>query len=56
MTTEKEYFKYLNNLRTKTITNNFREEHYLQKQFGISYTQASSILLAWIKTLQRNFS
>jgi hypothetical protein len=44
-----EYYGYLNALRDSGIVNMFGAGAYLREQFGLSRSEARTILTAWMK-------
>ena len=44
-----EYYGYLNALRDSGVVNMFGAGPYLQEQFGLSRSEARTILIAWMK-------
>jgi hypothetical protein len=48
--TKEEYFKYLDGLRQGAVTNMYGAAPYIQREFGVSYDEAESILREWMKT------
>jgi hypothetical protein len=49
----KEYFDYLVELRDSGATNMWGAAPYIQREFGISRTEASEILVAWIDSFSK---
>jgi len=43
-----EYYGYLNALRDSGVVNMFGAGAYLQEQFGLSRSEARTILVAWM--------
>ena len=43
-----EYYGYLNALRDSGVVNMFGAGPYLQEQFGLSRSEARTILIAWM--------
>lgn len=46
----KEYFDYLVELRDSGETNMFGAAPYLEREFGLSRTEARNILIQWIES------
>ena len=44
-----EYYGYLNALRDSGVVNMFGAGPYLQEQFGLSRSEARTIVIAWMK-------
>ena len=44
-----EYYDYLNALRDSGVVNMFGAGPYLQEQFGLSRSEARTIVIAWMK-------
>ena len=44
-----EYYEYLNALRDSGVVNMFGAGPYLQEQFGLSRSEARTIVIAWMK-------
>jgi hypothetical protein len=44
-----EYYEYLNALRGSGVVNMWGAGAYLQDQFGLSRTEARTIVIAWMK-------
>ena len=44
-----EYYGYLNALRDSGVVNMFGAGAYLQDQFGLSKSEARTILIAWME-------
>lgn len=49
----KEYFDYLVELRDSGETNMFGAAPYIQREFGVSRSEAKDILLAWIESFEK---
>ena len=49
MTTQQEYFEYLDNLRESGITNMFGAGEYLEDEFNLKKREANSVLSAWMQ-------
>ena len=49
----KEYFDYLVELRDSGETNMYGAAPYIQREFGISRTEARKILVAWIDSFSK---
>jgi hypothetical protein len=48
-----EYFEYLDELRKSGETNMYGAAPYLQREFGLSRTEARNILLAWMESFSK---
>ena len=48
-----EYYGYLNALRDSGVVNMFGAGPYLQEQFGLSRSEARTIVIAWMKQYER---
>jgi hypothetical protein len=46
---ENEYYEYLNALRESGAVNMFGAGPYLQDEFGVSRSEARTIVLAWME-------
>ena len=44
-----EYYEYLNALRESGVVNMFGAGAYLEDQFGLSKSEARTILIAWME-------
>ena len=49
----KEYFDYLVELRDSGETNMWGAAPYIQREFGVSHSEAKDILLAWIESFNK---
>ena len=49
----KEYFEFLETLRSSGITNMFGAVPYLQQEFGLDRYKARDVLLAWMESYKR---
>ena len=48
-----EYYGYLNALRDSGVVNMFGAGPYLQEQFGLSRSEARTIVIAWMEQYER---
>ena len=48
-----EYYGYLNALKDSGVVNMFGAGPYLQEQFGLSRSEARTIVIAWMKQYER---
>lgn len=48
------YFKYLDDLRASGTTNMFGAAPYLQGEFFLTKSEATNILVKWMKTFEEN--
>ena len=46
---ENEYYEYLDALRESGVVNMFGAGAYLENQFGLSKSEARTILIAWME-------
>jgi hypothetical protein len=46
----KEYFEFLETLRSSGVTNMFGAAPYLQREFGLDKYAAKDVLMAWMES------
>ena len=46
----KQYFDYLETLRSSGVTNMFGAAPYLQREFGLDRNNARAVLMAWMES------
>jgi len=53
MKATKEHKEYLNNLRESGVCNMFGAGEYLEKKFGLTKSEARSVLTDWMRTFKK---